>query len=430
LKFRVIAILDSRIRRKRMSKLAIAALVFGTAALTIGVGVVRVTALEATPLPARLMPAPVQEPSPGYVVNRSPLSYPVEAIQKRIEGSVVVELTFNDLGKITGSRILSGPDELRQAALQTALQGKYAINIARSLQVIVDFKLPAAGTGEISGTSADPSGVPAPGAKITATNGETGTVTSVVTNQTGAYRFPDLPAGTYHMRAELPGFRSNTFDNVKLGNQQQVRLNFALREEGGFSTEIVSALPPQVDPPVRPLGFFTVVESVDIRGLQEPLLTEMRQKFESLPGQLITSDLLKQVRATIMASSWGQKPVGFMVNPRTANGSDLLITFYEPSASSARVRIGGNVLAANLVNQVKPIYPQEAKDKRIQGVVVLEIDVGMDGRVTGTWVITGHPLLVQAAIEAVSQWVYKPIIFDGQPVVAVSTVTLNFAFQQ
>jgi len=171
------------------------------------------------------------------------------------------------------------------------------------------------------------------------------------------------------------------------------------------------------------------VERVDIRGLQEPLLTEMRQKFESLPGQRITNELLDQVQATIRASSWGQKPFSWMANP-TASGSDLLIVFFESSPSTARVHVLGNVLAANLVNQVKPVYPQEAKDKSIQGAVILEIDIGTDGRVTATRVVAGHPLLVQPAIDAVRQWVYKPVMLDDQPVVAVTTVALNFAFQQ
>jgi hypothetical protein len=64
-------------------------------------------------------------------------------------------------------------------------------------------------------------------------------------------------------------------------------LNFGLKEEGGAGTEVVSLLPPQAGP-IRPAGFSTVVENVDIRGLQEPFLSEMRQKFESFAGQLIT----------------------------------------------------------------------------------------------------------------------------------------------
>jgi len=96
-------------------------------------------------------------------VNRPPIFYPAEARQKRVEGSVVVELTFNARGEIVDSRVLSGPEELRQAALQTALQGKYGVNVERSLQVIVDFKLPAHGTAEITGTTTDASRVPIPG---------------------------------------------------------------------------------------------------------------------------------------------------------------------------------------------------------------------------------------------------------------------------
>ena len=80
--------------------------------------------------------------------------------------------------------------------------------------------------------------------------------------------------------------------------------------------------------------------------------------------------------------------------------------------------------------QTKPVYPPLAKQARIQGVVILEAVIGKDGSVNEIKVISGHPLLQQAAIDAVSQWKYKPTLLNGEPVEVVTTVTVNFAFQQ
>src|SRR5262249_3857594 len=94
--------------------------------------------------------------------------------------------------------------------------------------------------------------------------------------------------------------------------------------------------------------------------------------------------------------------------------------------SPTRVRIGGNVLAANLLNPVDPVSPDNAKEARIQGVVVLEAEINKMGEVTNLKVITGHPFLIQSAIDAVKQWTYKPVMLNGEPVDVVSTMTINF----
>jgi len=83
-----------------------------------------------------------------------------------------------------------------------------------------------------------------------------------------------------------------------------------------------------------------------------------------------------------------------------------------------------------LLTQVKPVYPLEAKEARIQGVVVLEVVIGKDGLVSEVRIITGHPTLQQAAVDSVRQWQYKPTLLNGEPVEVVSTVTVNFAFQE
>ncbi len=85
---------------------------------------------------------------------------------------------------------------------------------------------------------------------------------------------------------------------------------------------------------------------------------------------------------------------------------------------------------ASLISQTKPVYPPLAKQARIQGIVILEAVIGKDGMVSEIKVLNGHPLLQQAAIDAVSQWKYKPTLLNGEPVEVVTTVTVNFAFQQ
>jgi len=76
------------------------------------------------------------------------------------------------------------------------------------------------------------------------------------------------------------------------------------------------------------------------------------------------------------------------------------------------------------------VYPPLAKQARIQGVVILEAVIGKDGSVYEVHVISGHPLLQQAAIDAVWQWKYKPTMLNGEAVEVVTTVTVNFAFAQ
>ena len=95
-----------------------------------------------------------------------------------------------------------------------------------------------------------------------------------------------------------------------------------------------------------------------------------------------------------------------------------------------RIRVSGNVQSANLISKVDPVYPALARDARIQGVVRFQIVIGKDGRVQSTQVISGHPLLVTAAMEAVNQWVYRPTLLNGEPIDVVSQADVNFRLQE
>lgn len=79
-----------------------------------------------------------------------------------------------------------------------------------------------------------------------------------------------------------------------------------------------------------------------------------------------------------------------------------------------------------MIRQVKPPYPPLAKQARIQGTVVLEAIINKQGSVENLRVLTGHPLLIQSALDAVKQWKYKPTLLNGEPVEVVTQVTVNF----
>jgi protein TonB len=100
-----------------------------------------------------------------------------------------------------------------------------------------------------------------------------------------------------------------------------------------------------------------------------------------------------------------------------------------PVIKIERVRKGGVIQAANLIHQVNPIYPRLAVQAHAQGVVVLAAVISQEGTVESLRVISGHPLLSQAALDAVKQWLYRPTLLNGDPVEVETTITVNFTLQ-
>src|SRR5438552_5711205 len=94
------------------------------------------------------------------------------------------------------------------------------------------------------------------------------------------------------------------------------------------------------------------------------------------------------------------------------------------------VRVGGNVQAARIVNRVQPIYPPLARQTRISGTVRLHAIIGKDGAITSLEVMSGHPLLQQAALDAVRQWRYQPTLLNGEPVDVDTTIDVIFSLNQ
>lgn len=93
------------------------------------------------------------------------------------------------------------------------------------------------------------------------------------------------------------------------------------------------------------------------------------------------------------------------------------------------VRVGGNIKEPKKLKEVKPVYPAIARSARVQGLVILECTISPQGKVQDVRVLRSLPLLDQAAMEAVRQWVYTPTLLNGVPVPVIMTVTVNFTLQ-
>ncbi len=95
-------------------------------------------------------------------------------------------------------------------------------------------------------------------------------------------------------------------------------------------------------------------------------------------------------------------------------------------ATPQRVRVSQGVSAGLLVRKVNPNYPPLARQARIQGQVLLQAEISKDGSIQNLRLISGHPMLAPAAIEAVKQWKYKPYLLNGEPVEVETQVQVNF----
>lgn len=96
------------------------------------------------------------------------------------------------------------------------------------------------------------------------------------------------------------------------------------------------------------------------------------------------------------------------------------------TGNPARIRVAGTMEALRLISQTPPVYPPLARAARIQGDVVLDAIISKDGMVQKVDLISGHPLLVQAAEDAVLKWWFQPTLLNGEPVEVETRVTIHF----
>ena len=119
----------------------------------------------------------------------------------------------------------------------------------------------------------------------------------------------------------------------------------------------------------------------------------------------------------------------------TAAGALFVLAQTEPQSNTppatASTNVPTHVPAAQqekkLTKKVDPIYPKEAYDSKLTGVISLEVTIGVDGKVTNVRPVSiGDALLIKAAEDAVKQWVYKPTTINGMKVEVITIVSINF----
>ena len=95
-----------------------------------------------------------------------------------------------------------------------------------------------------------------------------------------------------------------------------------------------------------------------------------------------------------------------------------------------RIKVGGNVQGAMILRKTPPVYPQLAKSARVSGVVHLAAIIAKDGTIQELHSLGGPALLIQAAMDAVKTWVYRPTMLNGEPVQVETTIDVNFTLNQ
>jgi protein TonB len=101
-----------------------------------------------------------------------------------------------------------------------------------------------------------------------------------------------------------------------------------------------------------------------------------------------------------------------------------------PPAPPRRIQVGGKVQEGKLLSGPKPVYPTLARQARIEGVVRLQAVISRDGTILNLRAVSGHPLLIPAALAAVRQWVFRPTSLNDEPVEVATEIEVNFTLQK
>jgi TonB family protein len=315
------------------------------------------------------------------VMHRSRVNYPGAAIAHNVAGTVVAQVRTDADGNVIDASILSGPDELRRPVLESVLGWHFAKNSSGTThQVNVAFEVPKAAAGTAGSV---PGGIP---------SGVKGGIIGALP----ATAAPAPPAPGIANRAIL--------------------------------------VTQSTEPPV--------VKEIQVMGLQDEARDSLLGQLPVRVGDTLTPEQFAKTFAAVRAfdEHLRMSTMGTSSNEVTLMiaGPEAQTPLPPPMAQPASqtpvppdtIRVGGAVQAENILSKVTPAYPPLAKQARVQGTVRFEALIAKDGSIQNLKLISGTPLLIQSAMEAVQQWKYKPTLLNGQPVQVLTTIDVNYTLSE
>ena len=192
-----------------------------------------------------------------------------------------------------------------------------------------------------------------------------------------------------------------------------------------LKTFLVAPPPPPPPPPpaAAPVKIVKVIQTDIVNGelrtpTKIPQKVQMIKEDEAPPPVMSTAGVIGGVPGGVPGGQMGGV-IGGIVNA----ASNLPVP---KIATPQRIRVSSGVQSGLLIRKVNPTYPPLARQARIQGVVILQAQISKEGNIENLQLISGHPMLAPAAIEAVKQWKYKPYLLNGEPVEVETQVQVNF----
>jgi periplasmic protein TonB len=180
--------------------------------------------------------------------------------------------------------------------------------------------------------------------------------------------------------------------------------------------------PPPPPPAAAPVHVVKQIQTDIVNGelrtpTKIPKKVEMIKEDEAPPPVMASTGVVGGVPGGVPGGSMGG------VIGSVLSGTPVAVP---KIATPTRVRVSSGVVSGLLLRKVQPNYPPLARQARIQGVVVLQAQISKEGTIENLQLISGHPMLAPAAIEAVKQWKYKPYLLNGEPVEVETQVQVNF----
>lgn len=195
-------------------------------------------------------------------------------------------------------------------------------------------------------------------------------------------------------------------------------------------TLLVAPPPPPPPPPPAAEAVQRVVRQIQTDVLSSgqlrtptriPQKVQMIKEEDAPPPMAVTGGVVGGVPGGIPGGQVG----GVIGSIVSATSNMSAVPKFIPVAPQ-RVRISQGVTKGLLIRRVEPTYPPLARSARVQGEVVLSAVISVNGDIENLQLVSGHPMLVPAAITAVKQWKYKPYLLNGQPTEVETTITVIF----